>query len=151
MEPPRFWWGSDAPEPRFGETLDPLEKVKVAVYPFDRSRKGVGRWIFLLGCVRLGHRKTQNQDPPQPLPRFPPFRPKWEFRAISPRTRYGESDVGEPGHAPEWNLGHSRHPKHFYTYGMEPHRFWWGSDAPDPRFGETTTPLEKVKVACLPL
>ena len=26
MEPPRFWLVSDAPEPRFGETLDPLEK-----------------------------------------------------------------------------------------------------------------------------
>ena len=76
-------------------------KVKVAVYLYDRSRKGVGRWIFLLGCVRLGHRKTQNQDPPHPLPRFPPFRPKWEFRAISPGTPYGESDAGEDGHTPE--------------------------------------------------
>ena len=124
------------------------KKSKLLVYPFDRSRKGVGQWTFLLGCVRLGHRKTPKQDRPKPLQRFPPFRPKREFRAISPRTRYGESDVGEAGHAPEWDLGHSRHPTHFYTYGMEPHRFWWGSDAPDPRFGETTTPLEKSQ-SCL--
>ena len=69
--------------------------------PIDVRLKGVGQWTFLLGCVRLGHRKTQNQDPPQPLPRFPPFRPKWEFRAISPGTPYGESDAGEDGHTPE--------------------------------------------------
>ena len=54
----------DASEPRFGETLDPLEKVKVPVYPFEQSRKGVGQWTFLLGCVRLGHRNIQNQDSP---------------------------------------------------------------------------------------
>ena len=27
MAPPIFWWGSDAPEPLFGETLDPPEKT----------------------------------------------------------------------------------------------------------------------------
>ena len=26
MAPLSFWWGSDAPEPLSGETLDPLEK-----------------------------------------------------------------------------------------------------------------------------
>ena len=27
MEPPSFWWGSDAPEHLSGETLDPPEKT----------------------------------------------------------------------------------------------------------------------------
>ena len=127
------------------------KKSNLSVYPFDRRREGVDTWTFLLGCVRLGHRKTQNQDPPQPLQRFPPFRPKWEFRAISPGTRYGESDAGEAGHSPEGDIGHVQHPTHLYTYGMEPPSFRWGSDAPEPLSGETLDPLEKSQTCRLPL
>ena len=40
MAQPRFGWVFDAPEPRFGETLDPLEKVKVPVYPLNGVERG---------------------------------------------------------------------------------------------------------------
>ena len=59
MAQPRFWWGSDAPGPRFGETLNPMEKsLTFPSTPIDVRRKGVAQWTFLLGCVRLGHRKV---------------------------------------------------------------------------------------------
>ena len=29
----QLWWGSDAPGPRFGETLDPLEKSQSSRLP----------------------------------------------------------------------------------------------------------------------
>jgi hypothetical protein len=102
MAPPRFSWDSDAPETRSVETLAPLQKSQILVYPHNRRRKGVDNWTFLLGCVRVGPRNTQNQDLPQLLIRFPLVRPKWEFRAISPETRDG--DAGEAGHTPELHL-----------------------------------------------
>ena len=32
MAPPSFWWGSDAPEPLSGETLDPVKKTLASFY-----------------------------------------------------------------------------------------------------------------------
>ena len=34
---------------------DTLARGPRAVYPFDRLRKGVDQWTFLLVCVGLGH------------------------------------------------------------------------------------------------
>jgi hypothetical protein len=76
--------------------------VKLLIYAHNRRRKGVDNWKFLLGSVRVGPRNIQNQDLPQLVTRFPPVRPKWEFRAISPETRDG--DAGEAGHTPELHL-----------------------------------------------
>ena len=87
MEPPRFWWHSDAPEHLSGETLDPLEET--LAFPSSAwyvRRKGVALWNFLLGCVRLGHRYMENQLPSQVVTRLPPFTPKRQFSPIRPRT-----------------------------------------------------------------
>ena len=92
-----------------------------------------------------------NQLLSQVFTRLPSFRPKWEFRAISPGSRYGESAAGEPAHTPGWNLGPIQHPTHLYTHGMSPPRFWSGSDAPEPLSGETLDPLEKSQSSRLPL
>ena len=54
--------------------------------PIDVRRKGVGQWTFLLGCVRLGHRKVRNQSLPQINTRFHPVRPKGEFSPLSAGT-----------------------------------------------------------------
>ena len=86
MAQPWFWWGSDAPGPRFGDTLDPLENPNVFVYHLERRRKGVCQWIFLLGCVRLGHRNMGNQLLSQVVTRLPLVRPKWEFSPLSVET-----------------------------------------------------------------
>src|SRR5664279_2237464 len=59
------------------------EKSTFSVYPHDRRRKGVDKWKFLLGCVRVCHRNIQNQDLAQLFTRFLTVRPKGEFRAIS--------------------------------------------------------------------
>jgi len=40
----------------------------------------------------------ENEDPPQPLQRFPLVHPEQEFSAISLETRYAESDAG---HTPQ--------------------------------------------------
>jgi hypothetical protein len=40
-------------------------KVKLIVYPFDRSRKRVAKCKYLLGCARLVTRNIQEQDLPQ--------------------------------------------------------------------------------------
>ena len=37
-----------------------------------------------------------------------------------------------------------------YTYGVAPPRFLWDSDAPEPRFGETQTLVEKFKLPVYP-
>ena len=34
------------------------ENPNVFVYPLELRRKGVGKWTFWLGCVRLGPRKV---------------------------------------------------------------------------------------------
>ena len=48
----------------------PWWKIKLPIYPFDRSRKGVDQWTFLLGCVRVGHRNMGNQKYSQDSLRF---------------------------------------------------------------------------------
>ena len=90
------------------------------------------------------------QNLTQSFTRFPPVRPQGEFRALSPESRKGESDAGEAGHTREYDIGHFQLPTHLYTYGMEPPRFWWGSDALEPRFGETLDPLENGQSSRLP-
>ena len=82
---------------------------------------------------------------------FTLFRPKWEFSAINPPTYLKESEAGEADHTTEWDLGHVQHPKHLYTYSMEPPRFWWVSDASKLRFGETLDPMEESQSSRVPL
>ena len=62
--------------------------------PIDVHRKGVGQWTFLLGCVRLVHRKVRNQILPQINTRFLPVRPKGEFSPVSAGTHYRKSEAG---------------------------------------------------------
>ena len=41
-DPRKFWWDLDAPDPRYDETLHPVEKKSnLSIYPFDRRREGV--------------------------------------------------------------------------------------------------------------
>ena len=87
MEPPRFWWHSDAPEHLSGETLDPLEET--LAFPSRGGyvrRKEVALWKFLFDCVRLGHRYMEKQLLSQVVTRLPPFTPKGQFSPIRPRT-----------------------------------------------------------------
>ena len=42
-------------------------------------------------------------------------------------------------------------PPQFYTYEVSPPWFWWDSNAPEPRFAETLTPMDKGKLHRLPL
>src|SRR5664279_4690776 len=123
------------------------EKPVFFVYHRYRRRKGVDKWIFLLACVRVVHRSTQNQYLPQLFTRFLPARPKWEFRVASPETRYREDGTGEAGHTPEWNIVHLQPKTHLYTHGMAPPRFWWDCEAPEPLSGETLAPPEKSPVS----
>ena len=44
--------------------------VKLPVYPFDRSRKGVNQWTIFLGYVRIGHRNMENEKSSQDSLRF---------------------------------------------------------------------------------
>ena len=73
--------------PAQAKPLTRWKKVKVPVYPLERSREGVGQWTFFLGCVRLVHGNMGNQLLSQINTRFPPFRPKREFSPLSAGTR----------------------------------------------------------------
>ena len=45
---------------------DPVGKSQpVSSLPHGRGRKGVDPWTFLLGCVRVDHRNTVNQNLPR--------------------------------------------------------------------------------------
>ena len=77
MEPPRFWLVSDAPEPRFDETLDPLEKKsKLLVYPFDRCRKGVDGWPFFALLCWFRHYEDPKPRSTPTLAKIPPGSPE---------------------------------------------------------------------------
>ena len=62
-----------------------------------------------------------------------------EFPPLSVGTYYGVSRDGEAGRTSELYLGSRNLPTHSYTYIGDPCKFWWDSDAPGSRFGETLT------------
>ena len=62
MAPPRFWYGSDTPNPPPSSNPTPqLTGSHPCRLPLPRASKGVAPRTFILCCVRVGHVNIRNQ------------------------------------------------------------------------------------------
>ena len=61
----------------------------------------------------------------------------FSYERVQKPAYCGVSGVGEAGRTSKLYLGSRNLPIHSYTYIMGPCKFWWDSDAPDTRYGET--------------
>ena len=141
---------------RSPSTVKPLprwSRAKLIAYIGDWSPEGVAMCNYLLGCVRVDTRKSQDNGMTQLRIKFPPVSPFREFRASSAyklereRERERSMPVKLRTESVREYLASTTLITPVHTWYFSP-SFWCRSDAPEPLYGETLTPLEESQSYC---